>query len=171
MPITPKKKHPVQTKLTNLKVTEETQCVGNNTIKNTKQTKKEFVTLKPNAIFSDLRKFENKPQKMISTIERNVFNDFALYYTIKPKKEIRYSQRNHMKSTKSIIDYVTPKEVNFAQYQRCVLEDFMELKQNTHIYVVAPSDHPIARDESLDSVGTISFNKIPFKVYSFNHIN
>ena len=43
-PTTPKKKKPVQTKLTNLKVAEDTQSVGNNVIKNMKQSKKEFVS-------------------------------------------------------------------------------------------------------------------------------
>ena len=43
-PTTPKKKQLVQTKLTNLKVTEDSQSVGNKVIKNMKRSKKEFVS-------------------------------------------------------------------------------------------------------------------------------
>ena len=65
------------------------------------------------------------------------------------------------------MEYTTPREVNFMQYRRCLLEDFIELKQKTPVYVVVSSDHPILLDDSLGPVGNISFNKNLFEVYSF----
>ena len=104
--------------------------------------------------------FEKKPQNMVSAIEQNILNGFALCYTTKAKIETQILQRNIFNNASnnqySIMDYKTPKKVDFSQYQRCILEDFMELKQNTHVYVVTLSDYPIACDKKFPSVRKVS---------------
>ena len=110
-----------------MKVTTEEQSTAeaNTKINNIKTNKKQFVTLKTNGIFCDLRIFEEKPDKMISSIERNIINDFAIVYNIKPKNQIRISRRNndilHKQHQRSVAEYVTPKEVYLTQYRRCLL--------------------------------------------------
>ena len=47
------------------------------------------------------------------------------------------------------MEYTTPREVNFTQYRRSLLEDLMELKQKIPVYVVVLSDHPILYNDSL----------------------
>ena len=86
----PKKKQLVQIKLTALKLTEKKS--SNKTIlaiNNIKGSRKQFLTLKPSAIFSELCKFDDKPENMISAMERNIINGFALKYDIKPKIQTR----------------------------------------------------------------------------------
>ena len=158
-------------KLTNLKSQANSIAEGNKTIKNLKVSKKQFLTLSTNNIFTKLRTFKENSNKMVSSIKQNVLNDFLLSYDIKAKLLTRVSlqTRAHLSKTNhcSITEYAVPKQVDFSAYRCCLLEDFMQLKQNAHVFALTPSDHDIHQDNSLESIGIITFNKKSYYVYSF----
>ena len=82
----------VQTKLMTVKLSDCGESKHNKVVKNNHQ-KKEYVTVESNQILTYLRTYETVPSAMLSTIEKNVLNDFYTSYTIKAKSVKRTSPR------------------------------------------------------------------------------